>query len=217
MLFYTGDITATYVYTYDAAGNMTSYVETIAEDTASISRTFNPANQLITSTNGVDTTSYVYDADGNLIEIDVAGTASDIRYGFNQRNMLITTTTYVSGTGWVLQGEFSYDGDNDRLRQVDYSNGTAVTTTYTNDATGLTNVLVADNGTTQTHMLFGLDLIAQDDGSETRYLLADGLGSTRIEMVGTVVETVTTYEPYGKLLMQVGTSGTVYGYTGEAP
>ena len=101
---YTGSITATYVYTYDAAGNMTSYVETIAEDTASVSRTFNPANQLITSTNGVDTTSYVYDDDGNLTEIDRAGTDGDVRYGFNQRNMLISNTLYVDGTGWVLQG-----------------------------------------------------------------------------------------------------------------
>jgi RHS repeat-associated protein len=34
-------------------------------------------------------------------------------------------------------------------------------------------------------------------------------------MVGNVIETTTTYEPYGKLLAQSGSSGTVYGYTGE--
>jgi RHS repeat-associated protein len=58
-------------------------------------------------------------------------------------------------------------------------------------------------------------LISQDDGTAIRFLLADGLGSTRVEMVGNVVETTTTYEPYGKLLAQTGSSGTVYGFTGE--
>jgi RHS repeat-associated protein len=83
-------------------------------------------------------------------------------------------------------------------------------------AVGLSQVLVSDHGLTTTHMLFGLDLILQDDGTETRNLLADGLGNTRTEMVGNTVETTTTYEPYGKLLAQTGASGTVYGYTGEA-
>jgi RHS repeat-associated protein len=34
-------------------------------------------------------------------------------------------------------------------------------------------------------------------------------------MVGGAVETAVTYEPYGKLLAQTGSSGTVYGFTGE--
>ena len=64
-------------------------------------------------------------------------------------------------------------------------------------------------------MLYGLDLISQDDGNETRYLLADGLGSVRVEMVDDTIETTTTYAPFGNLLQQTGTSGTVYGFTGE--
>jgi RHS repeat-associated protein len=48
-----------------------------------------------------------------------------------------------------------------------------------------------------------------------RTLLVDGLGSVRTEMVGSVVETATTYKPYGEVLEQTGTSGTVYGFTGE--
>ncbi|MCP4356894.1 MAG: RHS repeat-associated core domain-containing protein, partial [Chloroflexi bacterium] len=51
--------------------------------------------------------------------------------------------------------------------------------------------------------------------SQTRTLLADGLGSARVEMVGSAVDTTTTYEPYGRVLAQTGTSGTTYGYTGE--
>jgi RHS repeat-associated protein len=67
----------------------------------------------------------------------------------------------------------------------------------------------------QTRYLFGLDLIYQDDGSETRYLLADGLGTVRSEVVSGAVEAVATYSPYGKVLAQIGGSGTVYGFTGE--
>ena len=90
-----------------------------------------------------------------------------------------------------------------------------MTTTYTNDIVGLTQVLVADDGTSQVTNLFGLDLIAQSDTSETRHLLADALGSVRIEMVDGVVMAATTYSPYGKVLAQSGSSGTEYGFTGE--
>jgi RHS repeat-associated protein len=76
-------------------------------------------------------------------------------------------------------------------------------------------VLIADVGETQTAVLFGLDLILQDDGAEVRTMLGDGLGSGRTEMVAGAIETITTYEPYGKVLAQTGTSGTEYGYTGE--
>jgi len=41
------------------------------------------------------------------------------------------------------------------------------------------------------------------------------LGSVRTEMVDGIVESATTYDPYGNLLKQVGDSGTSYGYTGE--
>ena len=74
---------------------------------------------------------------------------------------------------------------------------------------------MADDGTSQVTNLFGLDLISQDSGSEVRTLLVDGLGSVWQEMAGSVVETATTYSPYGKVLEQTGASGTVYGFTGE--
>jgi hypothetical protein len=51
--------------------------------------------------------------------------------------------------------------------------------------------------------------------AETRYLLADGLGSVRAEIVSNIVEAVTTHSPYGDLLAQTGANGTVYGFTGE--
>ena|GEM_PF-4411839 len=98
---------------------------------------------------------------------------------------------------------------------MDYTSGTPITTTYSNDVLGLTQVPVADDSTTHVYNLFGLDLISQDDGNEVRTLLVDGLGSVRMEMVGDAVEAATTYSPYGEVLEQVGTSGTEYGFTGE--
>lgn len=90
---------------------------------------------------------------------------------------------------WVLQAAYVYDGANDRLQQVDgnsvaHTGATPVTTTYTNDVVGLTQVLVADDGTSRVVNLFGLDLVKQDSGAEVRTLLGDGLGSVRLEMVG---------------------------------
>ena len=67
----------------------------------------------------------------------------------------------------------------------------------------------------QTANLYGLDLLLQDDGAQTRTLLTDGLGSVRQEMAGSTLETTTTYEPYGNVLAQTGRSGTTYGFTGE--
>ena len=98
---------------------------------------------------------------------------------------------------------------------MDTSSGSAITTTYANDMVGLSQVLLADDGTTQTATFFGLDLIGQDNGSETRLLLADGLGSERVEMVGSDMEATMTHAPFGEVLAQAGNSGTSYGFTCE--
>jgi RHS repeat-associated protein len=134
-------------------------------------------------------------------------------YSYDQRNLLRTNST-ISTVNQILV-EFVYDGDGHRVQQIDRSGSQPITTTYSNDNSGLSQVLVSDDGTTQTHNLLGLSLIHQDDGSQTRTLLADGLGSVRVEMVGSAIDSATTYEPYGKLLARSGDSGTVYGYTGE--
>ncbi|MCP4995663.1 MAG: RHS repeat-associated core domain-containing protein, partial [Gammaproteobacteria bacterium] len=114
-----------------------------------------------------------------------------------------------------MQAEFVYDGDGNRVQQVDHSGSQPVTVTYTNDNAGMSQALVMDDGTTQTYNLFGLDLIEQDDDSAVRVLLADGLGSVRVERGGAAVETLTTFEPFGTVLAQAGTSDTTYGFAGE--
>jgi RHS repeat-associated protein len=218
---YTGTITATFQYDYAAVGNMTFITQTVGLETTRVHRYFNRANQLIAAQDlDLGTTSYYYDGKGNLELIllpnatggnPVGATA----YEYDQRNLLTGSRTNPDGSAWMDQAGYLYDGAGDRVRQVDYTGAQPVTTTYTNDPVGLTQVLVADDGTNQTTNLFGLDLVLQDSGSISRTLLADGLGSIRTEMAGDAVETVTTYNPYGQVLSQEGDSGTVYGFTGE--
>ena len=210
---YTGAITATYHYVYDGVGNMTAYTEQVNGQTTAVSRSFNAANQLVSSNDGSETVDYAYDANGNLVTIDHWLMSVQTTYAYDQRNLLTSQTNWRIGEP-DLQAAFVYDGDGYRVQMIDYT-GLPLATTYSNDILGLTQVLLADDGATTTANLLGLDLIAQDNGSETRVLLADGLGSARVEMVGGVVETTTTYEPYGKLLAQTGSSGTTYGFTGE--
>lgn len=68
--------------------------------------------------------------------------------------------------------------------------------------------------------LHGLGLLAQSDGTNTEYLMTDGLGSVR-QMVGASgsVLLAQTFDPYGTLygLPAVAQSfgGTSYGYTEE--
>jgi YD repeat-containing protein len=146
---YTGAITATYDYVYDAVGNMTAYTETVGAETTSVNRTFNAANQLVTSTDTeLGTTSFYYDGNGNLVDILPPGVVAEedgaIRYGFNQRNLLVVQETYLEAeSDWVRQAEFVYDGDGNRLQQIDHTGSQTLTTTYTNDIVGLSQVLVS--------------------------------------------------------------------------
>jgi YD repeat-containing protein len=88
---YTGAITATFTYLYDAVGNMTAYTETIGAETTSVVRKFDAASRLETSDDGRGETSYTYDDNGNLTAI--TGTASGQSYHYDQRNLLTGITT----------------------------------------------------------------------------------------------------------------------------
>ena len=94
-------------------------------------------------------------------------------YAYDQRDLLTSQTNWRIGEP-DLQAAFVYDGDGRRVQMVDHT-GSPRTITYSNDILGLTQVLLADDGATTTANLLGLDLIAQDNGSETRVLLADGV------------------------------------------
>jgi YD repeat-containing protein len=121
---YTGDITATFAYDYDPVGNMTAFTETVEAQTTSVSRTFDAANRLEYAVDATGTTTYTFDANGNLIELLLPGATGanpvgGLRYDYDQRNLMVGQETNPDGTAWALQAEYVYDGANDRLRQVD--------------------------------------------------------------------------------------------------
>jgi RHS repeat-associated protein len=124
------------------------------------------------------------------------------------------TYTYTSNKLSSISGEnlnvtFQYNGLGDRLSQT--VNG--VTTNYTLDLnSGLTQVL---NDGTNTYV-YGVDRIAQINGTIPEYFLTDGLGSVRqlVDSNGAVT-LAKSYQPYGTETSSAGSSLSSYGFTGE--
>jgi RHS repeat-associated protein len=135
----------------------------------------------------------------------------------NNGNLLsdgASTYTYTSNKLSSISGEnlnvtFQYNGLGDRLSQT--VNG--VTTNYTLDLNaGLTQVLSDGTNT----YLYGMDRIAQVNGSVTEYFLTDALGSVRQLADNTGAVTLAkSYQPYGTPLTATGSGASIYGFTGE--
>ena len=207
---YTGTVSATYRYDYDAVGNMTAVTSTVGATTTEVTRYFNGDNELINEIEATaGTTTYLYDDNGN-VTLEMAPNDVTKRYSYDQRNLLVTFTHEISSVVQVTV-TYRYDGQNGRISQT--ANGQ--TTTYTNDNGGLAQVLTADDGSTRKVNLFGLDLIGQQIGSGFYTLLGDGLGSVRTEMRADKVAAQATYAPYGAIVDSSGTSQSDYGFTGE--
>ncbi|MCP4424980.1 MAG: hypothetical protein GY803_10840, partial [Chloroflexi bacterium] len=151
---YSGGVQASYDYVYDAVGNMTAFTETVGLQTTAVTRQFNAANQLQSTNRNVGGISapletYAYDNNGNLITITPSQSQVDISFIYNQRNLLTRRTTPPSCYPCPLPAiDFVYDGDGNRLQQINHAAN--VTTTYHNDNMSLSQVLMSDDGTTQT-------------------------------------------------------------------
>ncbi len=184
---YTGTLTNTFGYTYDAVGNRLTQT---ASGTV-ISYTYDIANRL-TSVNGQ---AYTWDDNGNLLN-DGAQT-----YTYDQANRL---RTVVQG---AITTTLAYNGVGDRLSQT-----VGITTTrYALDpAAGLTQVLADGTNT----YLYGNGRLAQYQ-TAMQYFGADGLGSVRqIYDVSAQVVGSTRYDPYGSVLAQSGATS-MFAFTGE--
>jgi YD repeat-containing protein len=182
-----------YHYTYDAVGNRLSQESSFNGLQLSTSYTYDAANRL-TNAGGVD---YTWDANGNLLSDGVN------TYTYDVANRL----TAVNGQS--AAASYAYNGLGDRLQQtVD-----GQTTTYTLDLNaGLTQVLSDGTNT----YLYGLDLVAQQNGADTEYFLGDALGSVRqlTNSIGDVTLT-RSYDPFGGTILNVGSVQTAFGYVGQ--
>jgi RHS repeat-associated protein len=158
-----------------------------------INYTYDAANRL-TSVDGV---SYTWDANGNLMSDGVN------TYTYDSANRLISVANATTASNFV------YNGLGDRLQET--VNGQ--TTTYLLDlAAGLTQVL--SDGSLD--YLYGLDRIAQANGTGLEYFLGDALGSVRQMTDGSGAVTLAkSYAPFGDTGSSVGSGTTSYGFTNE--
>jgi YD repeat-containing protein len=149
---YSGILSGTYAYEYDAVGNRLAYNTNITT-TQSITYAYNAANQLVESVElGGETTTYEWDKAGRLITTTVGANVTRI-YTYSQDGNL--TAALVDG----LLTTFVYDGDGRRLQM---SVGGEVTT-YTVDYAGGFRVLLEEGGafSDTKHYLYGLECIAE--------------------------------------------------------
>ncbi|HEV2225437.1 MAG TPA: RHS repeat-associated core domain-containing protein, partial [Nitrososphaerales archaeon] len=183
----------TITYAFDPVGNRVKMVQG-----TTTTYTYGPFNRL----SSAGSTSYTYDANGNMITKTGGWT-----YSYDYENRL--TKAVQSGTT-VQQN--SYDGGGNRVKQV------AGSSTFTYSYQGL-NILYEKNvtgGTTTVtkHFYAGSLQVAKMVGSTAYYLHQDALGSTRLVATSSVtIKFSSNYLPYGN---NYGISGKeVFMYTGK--
>jgi RHS repeat-associated protein len=186
----TGDY---YHYTYDAVGNRLSQANSFGGTETTTAYVYDAANRL-TSAGGV---SYTWDNNGNMTSDGVN------TYTYDGANRLIAVNGQSSTTS------YAYDGLGDRLQQTVGGQ----TTTYTLDLNAALTQILSDG--TDTY-LYGLDRIAQQNGTDTEYYLGDDLNSVR-QLANTTGDVTLTraYDPYGNTILNTGSEQTAYGYDGE--
>ena len=177
---------ASYAYGYDAAGNRVSQTVN-GVNTISV---YDAANRLVEA-GGV---TFSWDNNGNLLSDGL------FTYTYNYANQLSSLTDGTNSYG------FTYDGLGNRYEQS--ING--VSTQYTLDiAAGLTQVLSDGSNT-----YFGG--LGFSNSSGMQYYLGDALGSVRqiCDEMGELLLTQ-SFDPYGGILEQEGSTQSIFGYTGE--
>ena len=196
--------TSVITYTYDKVGNR----KTKTENGFTTTYQYDANNRLVKE----DDVTYSYDDNGNLIEKQ--GAEEQIVYAYDYDNHLVRVETTRYDATIVVT--YDYDADGNRVRKVI-------------DDTVFINYLVDTNrdyaqvveerdggGNLLVRYVYGHDLISQTRDSATHYYHYDGLGSTRAltGQSGIVTDTY-TYDAFGLLLEQSGTTENQYLYRGE--
>jgi RHS repeat-associated protein len=172
-------VSATWAYTYDAAGNRTG--QTRAGSTGAsagvTSYTYNAANQLASSVTGTTTKSWAYDAAGNETLSGTTGNTSTFGDRLQATKVGGTTSGYFGG------------GNAERVA--------AGVATSTSSILGLATRTVGNSMTAFTRSSDGTVISSRDTGSH--YFVFDALGSTVGLFAQTgVFEGGYSYSPYGE-------------------
>ena len=190
-------------FTYDAAGNRTQTIIN-GVTTAYTTNALNEYTQ-------VGDTSYTYDADGNLATATTAGVTTT--YTFDDLNRL-TGVTDPTGTT-----THTYDA----LGNLASTTVNGATTRFLNDPTGfgsltgLTTVFGEFSGASAlAHYATGLGLVSRTDSSGTAYYDFDALGSVAglTNAAGQVVNKY-AYEPFGAVTTLAAGVANPYTFVGQ--
>jgi RHS repeat-associated protein len=193
----------TIAYTYDAFGNRLTKTAAAGATTY----TYDTNDRLITENGPAGTTTHTYDANGNTIAKD-DGTAA-VTYAYDFENRLIEVSNGVTTT------TYAYDADGIRVAAT--TDGGA--TQYVVDKNRPYAQVLEERdgaGSLTVSYVYGDDLISQDRSGIDRYYLYDGQLSTRglTSDLGDLTDTY-TYDAFGLLIDQAGSSENSYLYTGE--
>lgn len=197
-----GNTISSFVFTYDAAGNVATEQGAAAEEPFKLKgadMSYSSGNRLATY-NGK---AVSYDADGNMTEGPLAGSTTAFTY--DARNRL----TSAGGAS------YAYDAENNRIGVEE----DGVSTYYcVNPNSYLSQVLIkTDAQGGKTYYVYGLGLIGQqgEDGAYSAYHF-DRRGNTVAITAedGTVTDTF-RYAPYGELVKRSGQTQTPFLFNGR--
>jgi len=240
-----GTVLQSFVYRLDAVGNRTQectigWAFQPTNTARCVDYEYNSVHQLVKETvtddpndpNGNNTsTTFTYDAVGNLKTKTIDGTSTSYTYNENDQLTDNTTFTYDDNGNLVAKDSTTYEyDDKNRLiktttpsNTIEYSydaNDNRIAKT-TND--GTTTYLIDANTAyaqvidgTSIEYTYGNDLLTQNKDAETLLYLTDALGSTRAlaDSTGSITDNY-TYSPYGALLEHLGSSDNSFLFTGE--
>jgi RHS repeat-associated protein len=167
-------------WTYDDVGNRLSEIR----PAATLTYTYDRADQLTSKSDGNTTTSYGYDEDGNQL------TSGLKAYGHDLSGRLIS---YANGSTNIT---YDYDGEGKRLAQTA---GSTTTELIWDRNSALPHLAIERNASTLIRRYqHGLALVSMRSGGADYYYHYDGLGSVAnvSDSIGAVQWTY-TYEPFG--------------------
>ena len=199
----TDSVNETISYVYDDFGNRL----TKTDSSGTVTYTYDDNDRMITESGPGGNFTYVYDDNGNTLEKNGGG--ANVLYTYDYENHLIQVDNGTSITAYV------YDADG--IRVASETDG-AQTVFVVDKNRQYAQVLEERDGTGSLTVsyVYGDDLISQQRGINTFHYLYDGQLSTRAlsNDAGDITDTY-TYDAFGIILDEAGTTQNNYRYTGE--
>ena len=190
-------------YTYDAFGNRLNK----SDSSGVVAYAYDANDRLVTETGPGYAYAYTYDANGNTIEKDDGTNTIGYVYDYDNRLIQVYDGSAVTAYG--------YDADGIRVS----SETDGVETVFVVDRNRQYAQVLEERdgaGSLTVSYVYGDDLISQDRGGNAFYYLYDGQLSTRaLNNAGGDITDVYTYDAFGVVLDQAGTTENNYRYTGE--